>query len=124
VVTFTILCGYQPFQSEDHVQLVDDIVHCRYEFHERYWRNISPDARSFIRKCLLLDPKERHTATEALNHVWMTGQQATDIDLLDTVRDNFNARRKFRSAVSAVKAINRMRAGSVSTKQETIMPVT
>lgn len=71
-------------------------------------------ARSFIRKCLSLNPDSRPTATEALNDVWMTGQQAKDIDLLDTVRENFNARRTFKSAVSAVKAMNRIRAHSIS----------
>ncbi|KAI8375417.1 kinase-like domain-containing protein [Choanephora cucurbitarum] len=114
VITYTILCGYQPFNSDDQMQLIDDIIHARYEFHERYWRNVSPEARSFIRKCLTLDPNERITAQEGLSHPWMTEEQTNDIDLLDTVRENFNARRKFRSAISAVKAMNRMRASSVS----------
>ncbi|KAL0141922.1 kinase-like domain-containing protein [Mucor lusitanicus] len=114
VITYTVLCGYQPFQGEDNIEMMDDITHARYEFHERYWKNVSPDARSFIRKCLSLNPDSRPTATEALNDVWMTGQQAKDIDLLDTVRENFNARRTFKSAVSAVKAMNRIRAHSIS----------
>ncbi|KAG2199708.1 hypothetical protein INT47_012844 [Mucor saturninus] len=113
VITYTVLCGYQPFQGEDNIELMDDITHARYEFHERYWRNVSPDARAFIRKCLSLNPADRPTATEALNHVWMTGQQAKDIDLLDTVRENFNARRTFKSAISAVKAMNRIRSQSL-----------
>jgi serine/threonine protein kinase len=71
-------------------------------------------ARSFIRKCLALNPADRLTATEALNDVWMTGEHAKDINILDTVRENFNARRTFKSAVSAVKAMNRLRAHSLS----------
>lgn len=43
----------------------------------------------------------------------MTGKQAKDIDLLDTMRENFNARRTFKSAISAVKAINRIRSHSL-----------
>lgn len=93
---------------------MDDITHARFEFHERYWRNVSPDARSFIRNCLALDPSKRPTATEALNDIWMTGDRAREIDLLETVRENFNARRTFKSAVSAVKAMNRMRAQSLN----------
>lgn len=133
VITYTILCGYQPFQAEDNVELMDDITHARYEFHERYWANVSSDgkpksfyyfilkcniyftiARSFIKKCLALNPADRPTATEALNDVWMTGKHAKDINILDTVRENFNARRTFKSAVSAVKAMNRLRAQSLS----------
>jgi serine/threonine protein kinase len=71
-------------------------------------------ARSFIRKCLSLNPDTRPTATEALNDIWMTGRQAKDIDILNTVRENFNARRTFKSAISAVKAMNRIRAHSMS----------
>jgi hypothetical protein len=43
VITYTVLCGYQPFQGEDNVELMDDITHARYEFHERYWGNVSAD---------------------------------------------------------------------------------
>jgi hypothetical protein len=35
------LCGYQPFQAEDQAELIDEITHARFEFHERYWRNVS-----------------------------------------------------------------------------------
>ncbi|KAI9473454.1 MAG: kinase-like domain-containing protein [Benjaminiella poitrasii] len=113
VITYTVLCGYQPFQGEDNIEMMDDIIHGRYEFHERYWRNVSPDARAFIRKCLSTNSDERPTATEALNDVWMTGREAKDIDILDTVRENFNARRTFKSAISAVKAMNRIKNNSL-----------
>ncbi|KAI8327911.1 kinase-like domain-containing protein [Chlamydoabsidia padenii] len=114
VITYTLLCGYQPFQAEDQVELTDEITHARFEFHERYWRNVSQDAKDFIRSLLQLDPSKRPTATQALANKWMTGKDALDVDILDTVRDNFNARRKFKSAVRAVKAMNRMRSASAS----------
>ncbi|CAO3587650.1 unnamed protein product [Absidia cylindrospora] len=114
VITYTLLCGYQPFQAEDQVELTDEITHARYEFHERYWRNVSQDAKDFIRCLLQLDPSKRPTARQALENKWMTGKDALDVDILDTVRDNFNARRKFKSAVRAVKAMNRMRSSSSS----------
>ncbi|KAI9309537.1 kinase-like domain-containing protein [Cunninghamella echinulata] len=112
VITYTLLCGYQPFQAEDPVELQDEITHARYEFHERYWRNVSQDAKDFIKSLLQLDPSQRPTATEALKNKWMTGNEALDVDILDTVRTNFNARGKFKSAVRAVKAMNRMRSAS------------
>ncbi|KAI8991909.1 kinase-like domain-containing protein [Mycotypha africana] len=118
VITYTVLCGYQPFQAEDNLQMMHDITNARYEFHDRYWRNISSDARSFIRKCLALDPRNRPSASAALKDGWMTGQKAKEIDLLDTVIENFNARRTFKSAVSAVKAMNRIRAKSINREEE------
>ncbi|KAI7906378.1 kinase-like domain-containing protein [Cokeromyces recurvatus] len=113
VITYTVLCGYQPFQGDDNIEMMDDIIHGRYEFHERYWRNVSPTARAFIRKCLSLDPNDRPTATEALNDIWMTGDEAKDIDILNTVRENFNARRTFKSAVRAISAVNHIRNNSL-----------
>ncbi|ORY94682.1 kinase-like domain-containing protein [Syncephalastrum racemosum] len=112
VITYMLLCGYQPFQAEDQAELMSEITEARFEFHERYWRNISQDAKDFIRSLLTLDPEQRPTATDALKDKWMTGQDATDIDILETVRENFNPRRTLKNAVRAVSAMNRLRSGS------------
>ncbi|ORE02826.1 Pkinase-domain-containing protein [Rhizopus microsporus var. microsporus] len=114
VIAYTLLCGYQPFQAEDQVELIDEITHARYDFHERYWRNISEDAKDFIRNLLTLDDKARMTAAQALKHKWMTGDNANDIDILQTVRENFNPRRTLKSAVGAIRAMNRLRTASLS----------
>ncbi|KAG2219824.1 hypothetical protein INT45_006267 [Circinella minor] len=104
------LCGYQPFQACDQFELINEITQVRYEFHDRYWRNISQDAKDFIRRILTLDPKNRPTATEALKDKWMTNSTlSTDVDLLQTVRENFCPRRALRTAVGAVRAVNRLR---------------
>ncbi|KAI7906123.1 kinase-like domain-containing protein [Cokeromyces recurvatus] len=112
VITYTLLCGYQPFQAEDQVELIDEITHARYDFHERYWRNISIDAKNFIRALLVLDDKKRLTATEALNHKWMTSNDINEIDILSTVRENFNPRKALKSAIGAVLAINKIRTNT------------
>ncbi|KAG0757850.1 hypothetical protein G6F57_010302 [Rhizopus arrhizus] len=112
VIAYTLLCGYQPFQGESQIELFDEITSGRYEFHYRYWQNISEEARSFIQKCLTLNPNKRPTAAEALNDIWITGDRAKDVNLLDTVRENFNARQTFRGAVSAIRVMNRMRSHS------------
>ncbi|KAI9363637.1 kinase-like domain-containing protein [Pilaira anomala] len=112
VITYTLLCGYQPFQAEDQVELVDEITNARYDFHERYWRNISVDAKDFIRALLTLDDKKRLTATEAMKHTWMTSNDINDIDILETVRENFNPRRTLKSAVGAIRAMNRLKTAT------------
>ncbi|KAI9494957.1 kinase-like domain-containing protein [Zychaea mexicana] len=109
VITYTLLSGYSPFVAEDQLGLINEIINVRYEFHDRYWRNISQDAKDFIRRILIQDPNSRPSATEALNDRWMTGSTATEVDLLPTVRENFCPRRAFRKAVGAVRAVNRLR---------------
>ncbi|KAI7866746.1 kinase-like domain-containing protein [Spinellus fusiger] len=111
VITYVLLCGYQPFQADDQSELFDAISHSRFEFHDRYWRKISEEAKNFIRSLLTLDPSTRLTATQALKHTWMTGVDATDEDILETVRANFNPRRTLKKAVRAVSAMHRMRNG-------------
>ncbi|KAI8638749.1 kinase-like domain-containing protein [Parasitella parasitica] len=114
VITYTLLCGYQPFQAEDQVELIDEITHARYDFHERYWRNISVEAKDFIRCLLTLDTEKRLTASAAIKHKWMTSNDINDIDILDTVRENFNPRRALKSAVGAIRAMNRLKTASAS----------
>jgi calcium/calmodulin-dependent protein kinase I len=85
-----------------------------------YWRGVSEPARDFIRRCLTTDPHARMTAHEALNHPWIKEEDATKeikkedgekVDLLPTVRKNFNARVKLHAAIDTIRAINQLRAG-------------
>ncbi|KAG0222774.1 hypothetical protein BGX31_008887 [Mortierella sp. GBA43] len=103
------LCGYAPFQAETDQQLVSEIARCHVVFHERYWRNVSTEARDFIKCLLLANPDKRLTATQALQHKWITSETGNDIDLLENVKE-FNAKKMFRKTVQAVTAINRLRS--------------
>ena len=42
VIAFTLLCGYSPFRSEDINDLRREMERAKPQFHERYWKNISP----------------------------------------------------------------------------------
>lgn len=59
-----------------------------------------------------MDVNARLTATQAMKHTWMTSNDINDIDILDTVRENFNPRRTLKSAVSAVQAMNRLKVAA------------
>ncbi|KAG0348991.1 hypothetical protein BGZ54_004495, partial [Gamsiella multidivaricata] len=47
--------------------------------------------RDFIKCLLRAHPEKRLTATEALRHKWITTETGTDVDLLDNVKEGFNA---------------------------------
>lgn len=83
-----------------------------------YWRNVSQTARGFIKACLTIDPRQRMTAHQALQHPWINtedpmsaGGQQNGGDLLPTVKKNFNARRTLHKAIDTVRAINKLREG-------------
>ena len=84
-----------------------------------YWRNVSENARQFIKHCLTVDPRQRMTAHSALQHPWIKPIDPTSPenpngdgqDLLPTVKKNFNARRTLHKAIDTVRAINKLREG-------------
>jgi calcium/calmodulin-dependent protein kinase I len=62
VITYTLLCGYSPFRSENLADLIEECKNGRVIFHERYWKEVSPEAKEFIKKLLEPDPNKRPTS--------------------------------------------------------------
>jgi len=69
VICFILLSAQVPFGNEDFAK---NISRGRYSFHDRVWKIISKDAKDFISKCLVVDPKERITLEQAKNHRWLS----------------------------------------------------
>ncbi|KNZ61314.1 CAMK/CAMK1 protein kinase [Puccinia sorghi] len=68
VITYTLLCGYSPFRSENRAELIKETTRAKVEFHQRYWSNISLAAKEFILGLLKPDPDDRMSAEQALQH--------------------------------------------------------
>lgn len=107
VITYTLLCGYSPFRSENLTDLIEECRTCRIIFHERYWRDVSQDAKDFILTMLNADPDKRVTSEEALKHKWLTGESASDRDLLPEIRA-YITRARLRRGIEIVKLANRI----------------
>ena len=71
VVAFILLCGSPPFYEEDNFALFEQIKKCKYEFDADTWQNVSKEAKDFISKILVADPKTRLDASGLMNHPWM-----------------------------------------------------
>lgn len=59
VITYTLLCGYSPFRSENLPDLIEECTSARVVFHERYWKDVSEDAKDFIIGLLQPNPDDR-----------------------------------------------------------------
>ncbi|KAK9763058.1 Calcium/calmodulin-dependent protein kinase type I, variant 2 [Basidiobolus ranarum] len=118
VITYFLLCGYTPFDREDRDEEVKSILNAGYSFTPvEYWKHVSSEAKNFISCLLVVNPCERLTASQALEHPWLRELARTNglrtpeeqRDLLPNIRKNFNARRMFRTAVDVVKLVNNLK---------------
>ncbi|KAI1004649.1 Calcium/calmodulin-dependent protein kinase [Podosphaera aphanis] len=107
VITYTLLCGYSPFRSESLPDLIEECANPRIVFHERYWKDVSKDAKNFIQLLLKGDPDERSTSKEALNHSWISGRNATDHNLLPEIK-TYMSKARLRRGIEIVKLANRI----------------
>jgi len=109
VITYTLLCGYSPFRSENLQDLIDECSNARVVFHERYWKDVSDDAKDFIGHLLQPDADDRSTSKQALAHSWLSGENATDHNLLPEIRA-YMAKARLRRGIEIVKLANRIEA--------------
>jgi serine/threonine protein kinase len=70
VVTYILLGGYAPFEGPPD-ELAQFIIRGDYEFHDKYWADISQPAKDMISAMLQTDPEQRMTAESALHCGWM-----------------------------------------------------
>lgn len=104
VILFILLSGCLPFYGTKE-RLFEAICKGKYKMNPRQWCHISESAKDLVRRMLMLDPAERITVYEALNHPWLKERDryAYKIHLPETVEQlrKFNSRRKLKGAVLA-----------------------
>eukprot|EP01084_Bolivina_argentea_P215596 366045_1 len=123
VICYILLGGYPPFQDENKSILYKKIKRGRFTFHRKYWVNVSDDAKDLIRKLLQLNPEQRLTAKEALQHSWLIEEddRLANNDLKSNLTQLrlFNARRKFKSTIRTVILTNQLSRTPTSVQKST-----
>ncbi|KAJ3440189.1 serine/threonine-protein kinase fhke-related [Anaeramoeba flamelloides] len=76
VVLYIMLSGLMPF-SEDRTDmgLMKQISTCNFDFPSPEFDNVSKSAKKLISNLIVLDPKKRLSAEEALKHPWVIGEE-------------------------------------------------
>ncbi|KAH8111165.1 kinase-like domain-containing protein [Phellopilus nigrolimitatus] len=124
VITHIILSGMMPFPNETLAVLERSIMRCELDFVGPYWAKVSDTGKGFVTSLIHAEQATRPTAREALAHPWLTRppvlrpmKSAAD---LAGLRENFNARARWRTAIVGAIAVNRMReAGAVASRRRT-----
>ncbi|KDN52698.1 Pkinase-domain-containing protein [Tilletiaria anomala UBC 951] len=119
VITYFLLCGYTPFDRDSTMEEMQAIINADYSFTPvMYWEGVSTQAKDFIKNLLVIDPKVRMTASQALSHPWLAIQavevQGAQMDLLPGMKTAFNAKKTFRKAVNGIRLINRLKTEASS----------
>ncbi|XP_075210519.1 peripheral plasma membrane protein CASK-like [Lycorma delicatula] len=104
VLLHILLSGTLPFLGTR-----DRLYHsiCRGKLHldSPLWECISDNAKDLLKKMLTLDPNQRITIQEVLNHRWLRDRDkgVSKVHLIDTVEEmkKLNARRRLKGAVMA-----------------------
>jgi len=79
------------------------VLQCQFEFHTFAWADVSEDAKSFIKRLIILDLQKRYTAEEALNDPW-TKQPLSKIAPMLMANSYVERLREFRRSSSLMQA--------------------
>ena len=70
VIAFMLLSSSLPFYGKTRSHVVRKILHNKYGFKGKRWKNVSPEAMAFIKSMLVTDVKLRPTAVQAMQDEW------------------------------------------------------
>jgi len=104
VITYVLLCGFPPFYGENQKELFENIMRGNYDFPDPEWSGVSEDAKSFIKKMLVVEPDKRYNADQCLKDKWLqdlTTDKKKDLKRVET----FNSS-KFKAYTQKYKEMN------------------
>ncbi|CAD6254941.1 unnamed protein product [Miscanthus lutarioriparius] len=117
VMLYIFLAGVPPFWAENENGIFTAILRGQLDLSSEPWPHISPGAKDLVKKMLNINPKERLTAFQVLNHPWIK----EDGDAPDTPLDNvvLGRLKQFRAMNQFKKAALRIIAGCLSEEEIT-----
>ena len=71
-MTYLMFCGDPPFTGKSNNEIFKKIVKNDAIFNPYKWKNISNNAKDFVKLCLNKRSSERPSASEAINHPWFS----------------------------------------------------
>jgi len=87
VITYILICGFPPFYNENIPLLFESIMKAEFEYPNEYWAHVSDDAIEFIDSLLVVDPRKRLSAKQALTHPWLKLAPPTQLRISKSLSD-------------------------------------
>eukprot|EP00124_Ichthyophonus_hoferi_P001101 Ihof_evm2s51 gene=Ihof_evmTU2s51 len=124
VIMYILISGSFPFYGKNQEDIRLSTLSSNMPEYGQEFRGVSPACLSLLKNGLLAkDPARRPTAAQLLNHPWMTGELASTAEIKGALTQlkRFNARRKFRAAVKALMAGNRLKGMLMVMRSEQVV---
>jgi len=93
VLLYVFMSGYLPFQGENRNDVFYKIKNAKYHFDHKEFKDCSKGVIDLIKKLLVVDPKKRLSAKDALRHNWFSltiaksASISIDKDVVERLRD-------------------------------------
>ena len=104
-MTFLLLSGKPPFNGSTDQEIFKNILNSEVKFDSPVWKNVSNEAKSFVKLCLEKNSSKRPSAIKALDHPWFAkvlkashNLQNLGVDILLNIK-NFNIKQKFKQMI-------------------------
>jgi len=91
VITYVLLCAHIPFDGTTENQVFQKILRAQFRFPSPMWDSISNEAKDFITKIFVVDPKLRLTVSECLEHAWLSLEEEKINKALPDFRGNLKS---------------------------------
>jgi len=89
VLFYIILGGYHPFDQDTDDDLTNRlIVEGKYQFHQKYWHDISEDATSIIDQLLVINPEKRMNAADLSKSLWLKEKNQVEVHKDNNLKAN------------------------------------
>jgi serine/threonine protein kinase len=83
VVLYILLCGRPPFNSKSNREVLEKTANGQYSLSGIEWDDVSAEAKDLVARMLKVNPEDRISCTDILNHAWIK-QLDEDDDMSST----------------------------------------
>jgi len=91
VITFLLLSGNRPFNDTNTFKLNSKIRAGSFEFPDKEWKDVSQEAKDFIKALLTVDAGKRLSAKGALGHPWIKKSGGAQLPHVKSNLKTYNA---------------------------------